>query len=347
MIGDEDRARDLDHGTDLDLFVKGDPGAAELVFRGFELGFGPAQLLEGGEEGEHQADLAEGARAENGSKLQPELLGLVEAEADATPSEERIGLGVLEQFREEFVTSDVEGADDDAVGMSRFGHLAVVGRLILFITQLGPTQVKKLGAVEADPLGTERNDAVEFLDEFDVRRKGDFAAVGGAGILMTEGLEIGEHRPFVLDQRLVFRDRRGRRIDDDKPVVTVHQDDVTGREILRHLVEGDDGRDAQGAGHDRRVRGGAAQLRGETPDPGAIEPDRVGGGQIVGEKDARARLGGAHSVITLVTRAAPEIAEEALGDVFDIDGPLPQVGVGDLPERVDVAFRNRIISPID
>ncbi|MEZ5433278.1 MAG: hypothetical protein R3F31_19380 [Verrucomicrobiales bacterium] len=43
---------------------------------------------------------------------------------------------------------------------------------------------------------------------------------------------------------------------------------------------------------------------------------------------------------------APEIAEDPAGDILDVDGPLPQIGIRDAPERFDVALGDFKIEPV-
>ena len=94
-------------------------------------------------------------------------------------------------------------------------------------------------------------------------------------------------RDLFADQLAVFEQRLVGRVDDDDAVETVEQGIIARLHFLARVLQSDHGRDAQRPRHDGRVRGLAADVRGEAQHVFPVQLRGLGRRQIVRNDDAR------------------------------------------------------------
>ena len=341
-VGGDGGAGDLDHGADFHLRVEGDALGAQLGAAFLEDHIGAAQLLDAGDHGIHEFDVAGGAGAEDGAELGLEDIDALEAETDGAPAEEGVELLGHVEGAHELVAAQVEGADDDAVRHGALGDGAIGLVLLLLTGEVGFVEVEEFRAIQADALGAVLLDGVHVAGEFDVRAEDDVAAVerGGGGLA-----EVGE---LLLDggladlQFAVFPQGLVAGVDDDDAVVAVEQHMVAGAELVADVVEADDGGDVQRPRHDGGVGGLAADVGAEAEDEGAVELRGVARVEVVGEEDVRGL--DAREVAGLL---AHQVVDDAAGDIVDVQRALAEVGVVDLAEGLGVAVGDALEDLLD
>ena len=103
---------------------------------------------------------------------------------------EGIGLGFRERFAGQLVATNVEGADDGLLGCRRFHHSAVETGLGVFVGKFPGLEHEKFGAEETDSVGSRGLYFREFVIEFNVGGKGDFAVIEGRGVGVANLVEV-------------------------------------------------------------------------------------------------------------------------------------------------------------
>ena len=187
----------------------------------------------------------------------------------------------------EFVPSDVEGADDHAMRGAAFGHEFVSLVLLVLGRRLGFVEEEEFGAEKTDALRAGGGDGVEFRGQFDIGREDDVLAVARGGCGLADGFELVRDLDLLaLDLSVLVAGRLGR-IEDELAAVPVEEHAVAGGELRADARQGDDGGDAEGACHDRAVRGAAALLGDETADQRAVDEGGVRRREIARDNDVR------------------------------------------------------------
>ncbi len=341
-VGDDRRARDLDHRADFHVLVERDPFVAQLLAALLKDPVGAPQLIHPGDHRVHHAHVSDGAGSQNGAQLGLEDIDPLQTKPNGAPSQERIELlGKIERAHE-LIASQIERANDDAVRAHFLRNLAIGTILILLVWKLGAVEIEKLGPVKADPFRAAQLHLVDILRQLDVRRKDDVPSIEGGRFGFTQ---LGE---LLLDLGLfgfelaVFPKRLITRINNDQSVVTVEQDMIAGDQLVADIMQTHDRRNIQRPRHDGGMRGLAADIGGKPHHQRAVELRGVRGGQIMRDEDVRRGDAG-----EVTAPFAHQIMDHAAGDIMDIQRPFPQVRVVDLAQGLRVTSGHRAEDMLD
>ena len=137
------------------------------------------------------------------------------------------------------------------------------------------------------PSAPPRLHAGHVLGQFDVGRQDHVPAVPGGGGRFAQVRQPGLDPGAAAGEFVVFAPGLLVGVEHQQAVVAVEQHLVAGFQLAHDVRQADQGGDAEGARHDGRVRGAAADLRRETQDVLAVELRRVGGRDVVGDEDVR------------------------------------------------------------
>ena len=125
--------------------------------------------------------------AEQGAELGAEELGLLEAQAHAPQTENRIGLRVAQDFACQFPSPEVEGPHGDGALRERLEQLLVrCGLLVLAGKVRACLKEEELASEQPDPLGTARPCSRDLVHEIDVGQQADVVAVQRTGRKVSE-----------------------------------------------------------------------------------------------------------------------------------------------------------------
>ena len=111
------------------------------------------KLVDAGDERHHDADVAEGARAQQGAQLGAVQVLARQAVADGAEAHERVVLLLEAQVGDLLVAADVERADDDRLALADERGLLVGLELLVLGGHGGFVHEQELGAEQADALG--------------------------------------------------------------------------------------------------------------------------------------------------------------------------------------------------
>ena len=242
----------------------------------------------------------------------------------------------------EFVAADVEGADDDAVGAAAFSHEFVGFVLLVFGGRDGLVEEKKFGTEETDAFGARGGDGVEFGRQFDIGGEDDVASVARVRRGFADGLELVGDFDFVAFDLAVFEACLFGGVADELAAVAVEQNIIAGGDFGADAGEGDNGRNAEGSRHDGAVRGAAALFGDEAADQLAVDQRGVGRREIARDDDVRPV-----EFVQFLAGFAEKVADDAAGDVFDVDDAFLQVGVIDGGEGAAVFLGDLMEDELD
>ena len=169
----------LDHDSHLDVGIELRAFPPQLATAFVQNGIGAAQFFQARNHRVHHTNVPDRRRSENGAQLRFENLRMLQTIADRPATEERILLVLQLEALRRFVAADIEGADDDRMGLGPLGDEAVIFELFLFIGRLGPIQIEKFGSIKPDSLRAAARDVIEFSGQLDVCGENDVAAIAG------------------------------------------------------------------------------------------------------------------------------------------------------------------------
>ena len=158
----------------------------------------------------------------------------------------------------------------------------------------------------------------------------------------ADGLELVGDRDFLALDLTVGEPGLFGRIANQPAAVAVEENVIAGGSFCADAGEGDNGRDAEGSRHDGAVRCAAALLGDETADQFAVDQCGVGRREIARNNDVRPV-----EFVEFLAGFAEQVADDAAGDVLDVDHAFLQVGVIDRGEGAAVFFGNLVEDELD
>ena len=248
--------------------------------------------------------------------------------AEAADAECRIGLALLVEERQRLVGPGVERPDHDLAAGHRLEDGRVQGDLLVDGRRILPVEVEELGAEEADTLGVDLGDRGRPGGVADVEQQRDRVAVGRP----TGPATGGPRRATPLFVTVGLRGLVRRDPDADLASAAVDLDELALAQQGRRSA-GDDRRQAEAPGQDRRVARRSALDRHERQHPLRGQRHGVGRGEVVGDEDERGvALGDAGH------RQPEQSGDGPIADVVEVPDPLRHVATEieeQRPEGVD------------
>ena len=221
-----------------------------------------------------------------------------------------------------FVGTQVHRSDDDRSGLEGLNRLCVGIVMLLFGRLGGTVQVEKLGSIESNPITALLQYHLTLIGEFDVSQQHDPGPVPRFGRLLSQSVE------FLLEDRelpqrfTVLLEGPFIGINDHKTTMAVHNDRIPGSNRLRKILEGHDGRDGQGAGHNRGMAGSPARIGGNAANVVAVKSCRLRRTQFPRDNDHFLA-----QMIDIFALVAQQVPQQSPLDVIDVGGPLADVGI--------------------
>ena len=289
------------------------------------------------------------AGPQDGAQLRLEELRIGTAEADAAKTHERIGLIAMAQVGNVLVAAEVERADGHLLIRRGFDDGAVGGQLLLLVGHRGMRQEQVFGAIQPDAGGAGGAGRRRVGGTVDVGQQLQTDAVGGDRLLIAVlDQPAGEVGVLAL-QLAIGRLHLRTGIEINVSLAAIDGDQVAGVHLAQQAAQSGDGGNAEGAGEDGGVAGGAARFGDDAGDQMAVERQRLRRQNLLGDEDdrlMRIELGKMVFAVQLRENAADHVAE--------VGHALLQIRVGDLAEQlvifvenlaqggrgVDVAFEN-------
>src|SRR5262245_1619607 len=246
-------------------------------------------------------------------------------EPDGAKTQRGIAFG-FESVEAQFVSAQVEGADDRAVFAAGVGQEFVGVVLFILGRQAGSRlRVEELRAIKPHAGGVESLQCLDLLDQLDVRAQFDLAPVAGdrrqVALLDVMELLLG----LALAKLHVKTQRLWQRVYDDRAGRAVNDDGFARSDARGDVAHSDHGRDVDAARDDRSVRGPSAGGGDEAEHAMWVQ---VGGDrrqQVVGDNDRT--FGQLAKVARL---GAGEYFDQSVRDVHHIRSAFAQVIVSDL-----------------
>src|SRR6202022_4097775 len=204
--------RGLDHHAERKLVPVLDSSRVQLGSRLVEEYAGLPDLVEGDDEGKHDADITMHRGAQQRTKLCLEQLGLVEAHPDGAPAEEWIRIRWIPANRK-LVASDIEGADHHRPSSKCFDDMPVGLILLLFVRHRRPAYHEELRAHQANALGAAMSSELGLLGQIDVCAKGDPVSIESDRVGGGHPRELDHFRRFSRPPLAIGGELRRTRID--------------------------------------------------------------------------------------------------------------------------------------
>ena len=319
VVCDQDGGGGLDHGAHFHV--------AHLLALGGQLHpalvqdvLGVVELPQAGDHGEHDAQVAVGRSPQQGPQLGLEEVLAGQADADGAVAQGGVLLVVQLHIIDGLVRADVAGADDDLLGGQGLHHLLVGLELVLLGGVVLAVQVDELGAEQAHAAGVVLLDRAHVPDAADVGVDVDGGAVQGGVGLALQLLQQGLFLLILLLALLQGLEQVGGGVHIDAGVVAV-DDRHLAVPVVADLLALDQGGDVHAAGQDGGVAVGAALPGDEAQQQALVQPDRLGGGQVLGHQDGG--LGALHAVHI----GALQDVQHGLSDVHHVGAAGLEVGV--------------------
>ena len=311
----------LDHDADLDLLAVGDALLLQLALDFLAELLGLADLPDGGDHREHDAQLAEGGGAEEGAQLGLEDLG--PGQADAQCAHAHGGVILLRQIKvaDLLVSADVQRADDDLLAVHVGQDLLVGLKLLILGRIIARVQIEELGAEQTDAAAVIDLHGVDILGRADVAVDAD-----GLAVLRHIGLTLQRFQQTLEAQLLIALFHQAVAgvvigVDDERAGAAVRNGGAALILGLERIAHADDGGDTHCAGQNGGVARAGAARRDKAQNLGLVKLDRLGRGQIVSAEQHR-HIGGNAALYD-----AAEDAQDALADILDISGAGLHVGI--------------------
>ena len=157
------------------------------------------------------------------------------------------------------------------------------------------------------------------------------AVAGGRRLLSQFGqflrnLELPDFNLTVVSKGL------GRWINDHLAGKPIEQGHASAFELLSHVVQSHDRRNAEGARHNRGMGGAASEVRCDAEDAMPVHRRRVRGCEIVGDKNVRFTWK-RHRF----WRLSLQIANDAAHDILNVQGAFAQIRIVDFAQCLCVA----------
>ena len=213
------------------------------------------------------------------------------------------------------IAAHIEGADDDRGALEGRGDLTVSLELLLLGGKLGGVHEEELGAEQTDGLGVVLESVGDVLGAADVAGEDLLDAVGGDGLLATEGLESGLLLGKGLSLGLVIGHDGVLRLGDDDALGAVDDDGHAIAQRRAAVCHGQDGRDLQRAGDDSGVGGAATGLGNDAGDMLLVDGRGHGRSQVMHDDDGV--LGQDGEIDDLDTQ---QLGKDAGADVGNVGG---------------------------
>jgi hypothetical protein len=270
-VGLDGGRRHFHHDADLDAGSgAGLAGGSGLFFRQDALG--GAQFLQRRDHREHDVQVGQGSRAQDGAKLGAEHRRLVEADPDAAQAEEGVFLFRERQVGQRLVAADIQGADDQRTAAAEhFGDGAVGSGLLVLAGSLIALVEQELGAQQSYALATGGDGRQGVVGVADIGDDFDPVAVAGLGRLHRGRQFLPAALGASGDLFAGPGDFRLVRIATEHATSAVEQDLGAVVEVEDRFVDAADRGNAERAGDDRDVAGGAAAGGAEAQDAGPVD----------------------------------------------------------------------------
>ena len=162
-VGDVRGGSGLGHDADLDILVELVALFAQLGLADLDELLDGTDLLDAGDHGNHDLDVAERARTQQGAELDLVLIGVIEAVADGAVTHEGVLFLHELEIRDLLVAAHVERTDDDRIALQGNSDLAIRVELLLLGGQRLGVHEEELGAEQADSLGIVLERALDVI----------------------------------------------------------------------------------------------------------------------------------------------------------------------------------------
>ena len=177
--------------------------------------------------GSEDLQFSEGAGPQHRSKLHREELGLSEAEPYGPQSEGGVNLMIVPVIGEEFITTDIQGPDDDRSRGHPFNNPLIGVELFFLRGRILAIQVEEFRTIEPDPVCPLTDGHGNFLCQLDICPHSNPIAISG----LRGERRIFEHLPLQESDLFLFFTifLRGRLIgiDDDRSRISVDNQEVS------------------------------------------------------------------------------------------------------------------------
>ncbi len=323
----------FDHDADLqvayfDLFAQ----TLHHVTRG-------TPFLHRTDHGEHDPQRATIGRGEQGAQLGFENLRALQAQANATHTEEGVFLGRHRPVWQGLVAADIQRTHHQRAPVQRIEHAPVLALLRGVIRRLGMLHEHQLGAQQAHRFRAQLHGVGGFTAGTDIGRH--FHTHTVTGLRFAEALGMRLLAPLL--RRLTFMQRLvalGRiRGDAQQAAVAIEQQRRALRQRQHAITGTDHGGNPQGASDDRAVRGGAT-----------ASGEDAGHALTVEAGDVRRHHFGHHQNVGFVRLAgqlyATQMRQHTVADITQISRSLGQQWVMQrlltLGRRLDLDLPGRL-----
>ncbi len=313
-VGHDGGGGGLDHDAVLHVLAVGHALLVQLLAHLGQDGFNLQHLLQVGDHGEHDVQLAVYRRAQQRPQLGAEDIRLLEADADGPVAHGGVLLPLDAEVGGLLVAAQIQGTHHHRPGSQPGQHLLIDLKLSLLGGEIGAVQVDELAAEQPNAAAPPGNHRVDVPQTADVGAHQNLVAALGHRLAVLIRLQrglVGQKRlPAPGEVRpggLVGMGEHlaGGAVDGHKAglgqlgVVVPHAHDAG---------------DAQGTGQDDGVGGGRAQLGDKARHPVFIQPDGLAGQQVLRRHNHRllGELGG--------IRDALEHPDQPVAHVRDIGG---------------------------
>ena len=176
-------------------------------------------------------------------------------------------------------------------------------------------------------------DRLDLVGMLNVGRQNDTMAIGRLGRLMQQAVQPALNALAGLGQGAILLKLLRRGVDNQNPLVAVHQDDIPAADPLRDIAQGHHGRDLKRARHDGRVRGGAAEIRGKARDDIFAQGRRVRWREVIGHHDVLLSQGAQRGI-----DIAQQVANDAPCHITHIGHAFAQIVIFERRQHAGIAF---------
>ena len=134
---------------------------------------------------------------------------------------ERIQFVAAVQRAGQFVASEIEGADDERMGLHLFRNLAISRVLLFLARQCGAVEIKKFRAVKSDAFRAVARRGFHLVGQLDVSRENNVPAIASGGFSFAQAgqlLRLHDAR-HSFDHRHDAADGEHHQGDEERPEV--------------------------------------------------------------------------------------------------------------------------------
>ncbi len=311
--------------------------ALQAAHHAVEDGAHGEQFVDRRDHRQQDADWAMHPGPQDGGELGLEDFRPLQGQADGPQAERRIEALGQPQGGDRLLATGIQGADGQGVSVEALHQIGEYGILLVLVGQVVAVHVDELAAQQADPGGPRGQHAGDLDGELDIGLQADLGAVQGDRRYLAEPLQLAALAQELGAALAVGDQGVGPRVEDHLALGAVEDDGNPGLGPDQDAGHADHRRQAERAGHDGGMAGGAAQHRGEAGDIGRIEQRGVGRAQLLGQ-DHRVLRQHRERPIGGLGQIAHQPAAD-LANVFDAGRQIGVVHGGEpLDDLVDLAL---------